>query len=100
MGDQAQDGQEPAQTRLSDAIGMVSKASAPTDLGAAPYVDAEAARPRRLLRDHRQLLQPPGIPGGGTENLETLAVAGTPRQHNDVERLPAHGEAIRSPEGA
>src|SRR6516225_5770322 len=79
---------------------MVSKEPTPTDLGAAPYTNAEAARSLRLLRDHRQLLQPPGIPGGGSENLETLAVAATPCRHDDVERVPASGEAIRPPEGA
>ena len=68
MGDQAQDGQEPAQASTSRAVGLVSEESTPAGHGSTPNAEAEAARPLRVLRNHGQLLQPPGVPGGGAED--------------------------------
>ena len=56
--------------RLS-AGGMVSKKSARSDQGTAPEARAKAARPLRVLRDHWQLPQPPGISGGSAKDLAT-----------------------------
>ena len=80
MGGQTEDGEEPTQACVISAVGMVSKKSAPSDQGAAPEAHAKAARPLRVLRDHWQLLQPPGIPGGSAKDLATQAVSATPRR--------------------
>ena len=61
------------------AVGLVPSQSASADPGATPDAEAEAARALRVLRDHRQLPQPPGVPGGGRADLEALAVAASPR---------------------
>jgi len=48
--------------------------------GTAPEARAKAARPLRVLRDHWQLLQPPGISGGSAKDLAAQAVSATPRR--------------------
>ena len=60
------------------AVGMVPEKSAHSDQGSAPEAQAKAARPLRVLRDHWQLPQPPGFPGGSTTDLATQAVSATP----------------------
>ena len=80
MGGQTEDGEEPTQACVHSAVGMVSKESAPSDQGTAPEAHAKAARPLRVLRDHWQLPQPSGIPGGSAKDLATQAVSATPRQ--------------------
>ena len=67
MGGQTEDGEQPTQACVSSAVGVVPKESARSDQGTAPEARAKAARPLRVLRDHWQLLQPPGIPGGERE---------------------------------
>ena len=81
---------------LCSAVGMVSEESAPPDQGATPEAHAEAARPLRVLRDHWQLLQPPGIPGGSAKDLATVAVSATPRRRCDVGQIPSPGAALQS----
>src|SRR5271165_896873 len=79
MGGQTEDGAQPTQACVIGAVGMVSKASAPSDQGAAPEAHAKAARPLRVLRDHWQLRQPSEISGGSARDLETSAISATPR---------------------
>src|SRR5262249_873670 len=96
MGGQAQDGEEPTQARVCSAVGLVSRESAPSDQGAAPEARREAARPLRVLREYRELLQPPEVRGGYTEDLETLAVAAQPGQSDAVVRIPSAGAVLHS----
>ena len=96
MGGQTEDGEEPTQACVSSAIGVVSKKSAPSDQGAAPEAHAKTARPLRVLRDHWQLLQPPGMSGGSAKDLAPQAVSATPRRRSDVGRVPSSGEALQS----
>jgi len=56
---------------------------------------AEAARPLRVFRNHGQLLQPSGIPGGRAEDLEAMAVAAPPRRIHVVDRFLPPGETLR-----
>src|SRR5260370_15175144 len=79
LGGQTKDGEEPTQACAGSPVGMVPKTSAYSDQGTAPEALAKVARPLRLLRDHWQLLQPQGFPGGSAKDLETLAVSATPR---------------------
>ena len=63
MGDQTQDGQEPDQASASGAVGLVPAESPPAGHGSTPNAEAEAAGSLRVLRNHGQLLQPPGDSG-------------------------------------
>ena len=92
-----------AKSRLKRALQALSewcrKQSASADQGSAPEAHAEAARPLRVLRDHWQLRQPPGFPGGSAKDLAALAVSATPRRSRHVARVPSSGEAIQSSHG-
>ena len=73
-----------ANSRLKRALSALSewcrKKSARSDQRTAPEAHGETARPLRVLRDYWKLLQPPGIPGGSTEDLATRALSATPRR--------------------
>ena len=53
MGGQAQDGEEPLEAGTPLALGLVPAAPAPTDRSPTPDAQTEAARPLRVLWDHR-----------------------------------------------
>jgi hypothetical protein len=95
MGDRTEDGEEPTQACTRSAVGMVPEKSAPFDQGAAPQAHGKAARPLRVLRDYWKLLQPPGISGGSSRDLETPAFSASPRQTDDVAPFPPSGEALQ-----
>ena len=77
-------------------IGLVRKKSAPSGQGATPKAHAKTAGPLWVLRDHWQLLLPPGIPGGCTRDLATVAVSAPPRQTNAVVQILSSGGAVQS----
>ena len=53
MGGQVQDGEEPLEAGTPLALGLVPAAPAPTDRSPTPDAQTEAARPLRVLWDHR-----------------------------------------------
>ena len=61
--------------------------------GTTPKARGKTAGPLWVLRDHWQLLLPPGIPGGCTRDLATVAVSATPRRTNAVDRILSSGGA-------
>src|SRR5271157_1975804 len=95
MGGQAQDGEEPLAAGAPSALGLVSAEPAPTDRSSTPDAQAEAARPLRVLWDHRKLPQSPGIPGGSEKDLATLALAASPRWRDPLVGLPSTGATLR-----
>ena len=67
------------------------------DRESASNAQSETTGPLRLLRDHRQLLQPPGIPGGSAENVAALAVPAPPGQPHVLASVLTSGETVRAP---
>src|SRR5205807_6410626 len=75
LGGETQDHAEPLRTSAQEDRSMVSGLPAPVDCGAAPGIESEAARPLRLLRNHRQLRSVAPVPGRGAPALAAMAVA-------------------------
>jgi hypothetical protein len=73
MGGETQDGEEPISSSAQNAVGVVPEEPAQSHPGATSETPSEAERALRILRDHRQLVPPLGLPETSAKDLEALA---------------------------
>jgi len=73
LGGEAQDVQEPPQSRIGDHCAMVPRESTPRTGGTARDTESEASRPLCVLRDHGQRGSAAGVPARCHRSLEEMA---------------------------